>query len=109
MDHIDCDYLQYIEADGSPEVELQEDDGLATISPIDDLLTVLPGDHLVLGQLQSLVHTERGVVPGVDDLVISEPEASNIEGASLGGTIFSEIPSPLLPLLNLPGCPGETS
>ena len=101
------DDLQNVEADGSPEVELQKDDGLATISSIDDLLTILPGDHLVLSQLQRLVHTEGGVVPGVEDLVISEAKAPNIEGASLGGAILPEIL--LLLHLNLPECPGETS
>ena len=104
-----CDYLQYVEANGSPEVELEKDDGLAAISDSDQLLTILPGDHLVLGQLQGLVHTEGGVVPGVEDLVISEPKAPNIEGAGLAGDKVSEILLLLPPsALDLPECPGET-
>ena len=50
-------HLQNVEADGASEVELEEDDGALPVPHPDHLAAVVPGDHLVLRQLQRIVHT----------------------------------------------------
>ena len=77
-------YLKNVESYRSSEIKLEVDDGPDPIPHLDQLVTVVPGDHLVLGQLQGVVHAQGGRGPGVLDLVHVEPEAPNLQGTSLG-------------------------
>ena len=77
-------YLEDVETNCSSEVKLEVNDRPDSILHLDELVAVVPSDHLVLGQLQGVVHAQGGRGPGVLQLVHVEPEAANLQWTGLG-------------------------
>ena len=67
-------HLQNVEADGASEVELEEDDGALPVPHPDHLAAVVPSDHLVLRQLQCIVHTHLSSTTSTLDTVVKPTE-----------------------------------
>ena len=76
-------YLEDVEPNRTSEVELEVYDGPVPILHLDNLVAVLPVDHPVLGELQGIVHAERGALPLVLYLVTGEPETPDLKRTAL--------------------------